>query len=97
MQKFAIKQMSLGHDQRRGPVVDVLLMGPSGEYALGIRVVNGDSLDFTSTRQMHFVDGLSRLTISPLVGASVERDGTLLLTVDGEALPPIPLAPDEQD
>jgi hypothetical protein len=94
--RFSLESVALQPEANpRGLVVDVLLAGPTGSYLMGIRVINGDALDFTGERRIHFDDGHSRLTITPLAGDKANRDATLLLTIDGEELPPIALEPQQ--
>ena len=71
--------------------VDARLGGPSGAHELHIRISDAGGQAFESTRTIYFVDDKARLTITPIVQGDVRDEGELLLTIDGEALPAIPL------
>jgi hypothetical protein len=91
MPNFRLENVAYEHGNgRQGVRVDITLAGPSGRFAMDIRIIIPASEDFTSTRTIEFVDGKAKLIMTPFSRLPDAQEGVIHLRVEGQDLPPVP-------
>lgn len=78
-------------DERRGVRVLIALVGPSGSFDMDIRIIIPETEEFCSSRSIDFIDGRAQLIMTPFGRLQGASEGLILLRIEGQDLPPIPL------
>ena len=90
MARFSLKDQRTEYVEKSGGhLIDLVFAGPDGKYDMQIRVMHNGASVFESHREIHFVAGEARLSITPVTDMPRDYTAYLSLTIDGDPLPAI--------